>query len=225
MKTPDTTVDDQVKSVDSNQHNILKNILYLNGLDRFDADITYGKGSFYKQVLEPKFKYDIDPQTDDTIKADSTDLPIPDNSFDSVVFDPPFLTYIKNARSHGSIMSSHYGGYWKYEELAEHYQKTLKEAHRVLRPKGILVFKCQDIIHNHAMHPTHINIVQWADDIFRLKDMFILYKNNRLPMPSKDGEKSRQQKHARIHHSYFLVLEAQRTANQPDQSKIEGEYR
>ena len=45
-----------------------------------------------------------------------------------VMFDPPFLTYIKSARDHNSIMAKRYGGYWKYEELADHYKKTIKEA-------------------------------------------------------------------------------------------------
>lgn len=195
-----------IKSISQSQEGILASILLLNGLDNFDADITYGNGNFYKKLAEPTLKYDIDPQTTDTIKADSANLPLSDNSLGSVVFDPPFLTYIRAGRGHGSIMSGRYGGYWTYGELEAHYKDTLNEIHRVLKPKGILVFKCQDIIHNHKMHPTHLNIVNWAIG-YRLKDLFVLYKNNRMPMPEKQGEVKRRQQHARIHHSYFLVLE------------------
>jgi tRNA G10 N-methylase Trm11 len=198
-----------IKSISTSQDEILANVLLLNGLERFEADITYGNGRFYKNILEPIFKTDLDPQTPDTRKFPSDSLPNGDGSLGSIVFDPPFLTYIKQGRKHGSIMSKTYGGYWTYAELTEHYTKTLTEARRVLRKGGILVFKCQDIIHNHKMHSTHINVVKWAEERgFRLKDLFILYKNNRLPMPDKPGQVKRQQQHARIHHSYFLVFEA-----------------
>ena len=196
-----------IKSINTNQHIILRDILSLNGLDRFDADVTYGNGSFYSQIPQPKYKFDIDPQTQDTVQASSSNIPLADQSLASIVFDPPFLTYIKQGREHGSIMSKRFGGYWTYSELEKHYRETLAEAYRLLKPKGILVFKCQDIIHNHKMHCTHINIVNWANGLFRLKDTQILYKGSRMPMPEKVGEKPRKQQHARIHHCYFLTLE------------------
>jgi len=198
-----------IKSYSDNQHDILKGILSLNGLTHFDADISYGNGSFYKQIPEPPWKFDIDPQPklNNVHKASSDDLPVHDLAFTSVVFDPPFLTYVKAAREHNSIMAKRFGGYWRYDELEEHYKATIKEVHRVLDKKGLFIFKCQDIIHNHRMHCTHINIINWCAGMFRLKDMLILARPHRMPMPSKEGEKPRQQQHARIHHSYFLVLE------------------
>lgn len=199
-----------IKSYSDNQHDILSSILALNGLEYFDADISYGNGSFYKKIPEPNFKSDAAPQAgqEDVEKLCSTNISvIPDGYFRSVVFDPPFLTYVKAAREHNSIMAKRFGGYWRYDELEGHYKGTIKEAHRILKKKGVLVFKCQDIIHNHKMHPTHINIVNWSEGMFRLKDMMILAKPHRMPMPEKEGEKTRTQKHARIHHSYFLVLE------------------
>jgi len=197
----------QIKSVSDSQDYILQSILDLNGLSRFDADITYGNGSFYKSIPKPDAKLDIDPQTRNVIRADSKAIPFETGCLRSIVYDPPFLTYVKQGREHDSIMAKRFGGYWRYDELAVDYQATLKEVARVLGPGGILVFKCQDIIHNHKMHPTHLNVVRWAESLFRLKDLFILYKNHRMPMPSKDGEAKRVQQHARIHHSYFLVLE------------------
>jgi len=75
--------------------------------------------------------------------------------------------------------------------------------HRVLKKKGIMVIKCQDIIHNHKMHCTHVNVINWAAGMFRLKDLFVLPAKHRMPSPNRKGV----QKHARIFHSYFLVLE------------------
>jgi tRNA G10 N-methylase Trm11 len=199
-----------IKSVSYDQTEILQSIMTLNGLDHFDADVSYGNGVFYKNLPEPRFKYDIDPQCDGVICASSTLIPAPDNYFNSVVFDPPFLTYVKSGRTGNGnmVMANRFGGYWLYSELEEHYKSTLVEVARVLKSKGIMVFKCQDIIHNHKMHCTHVNVINWATESgFRLKDMFVLPAKSRMSMPEKEGEKKRVQKHARIYHSYFLVLE------------------
>jgi len=199
-----------IRSVEYKQADILKGILTLQGIDRFDADITFGNGSFYKDIPEPVYKFDIDPQKIGVIKSCSTKLPLKDSSLKSIVFDPPFLTYIKAARKGNGnmIMAKRFGGYWRYDELEDHYKGTIKEAARILKKKGVLVFKCQDIIHNHKMHSTHINATKWAENSgLRLKDLFILPAKMRMPMPEKEGEKKRIQKHARIFHSYFLVLE------------------
>lgn len=66
-----------------------------------------------------------------------------------------------------------------------------------------MVFKCQDIIHNHRMHCTHYNVIKWAEcEGFRLVDLFILTAKSRMPGPQKG-----KQRHARVWHSYFLVFE------------------
>jgi hypothetical protein len=199
-----------IKSVSDSQDEILRSILDICGLERFDADITYGNGKFYSgDIPEPDFKFDIDPQVEGVEEASSVDIPAVDEAFSSIVFDPPFLTYVRQGRTgNGSmIMAKRFGGYWRYEELEDHYRKTLIEAHRVLERKGILVFKCQDIVHNHAHVSTHTNVIRWAEGMFRLKDLFILTAKHRMPIPPKDGYAPKKQKHARIHHSYFMVME------------------
>lgn len=195
-----------IKSVSYDQDEILNSIIKLYCKDGFECDISYGNGGFYKNIKRPDLKFDIDPQLDDVKEATSTKLPLNDNSLNNIVFDPPFLTYVRAARDgNGSmVMAKRFSGYWAYSELEEHYKGTLKEAARVLKKKGVMVFKCQDIIHNHKMHATHINVVNWAQEFnMRVKDMFILPVKNRMPSPNRAGK----QKHARIYHSYFLVLE------------------
>lgn len=179
----------------------------LCGIDRFDADVTYGNGIFWKSLPKPVMCFDIDPQLPEVIEASSVQIPLPDGCINSIMFDPPFLTYIKQGREHDSIMGKRFSGYWKYSELQDHYTGTIREAFRLLNKGGVLVVKCQDIIHNHSMHATHVNVIKWSENMFRLKDLFILTAKHRLPMPEKDGEKKRTQKHARIFHSYFMVLE------------------
>tara|TARA_Y100001972_G_scaffold73383_1_gene89198 strand:- start:543 stop:1178 length:636 start_codon:yes stop_codon:yes gene_type:complete len=195
------------KSLSFDQNEILSSILQIEGLETFDADLTYGNGKFYKHLPQPKFKFDIDTDLIDCIAADSTKLPLQNGEISSCIFDPPFLTYVKSARKHDSIMAKRFGGYWHYDELRQHYTKTIKEAYRVLAPKGIFVIKCQDIIHNHRLHPTHVYTIQWAENLFNLKDLYILAAKSRMPMPQKENEARRIQRHARIFHSYFLVFQ------------------
>ena len=196
-----------IRSVYDDQHEIIRSIMALNSIDCFDVDLTYGNGKFWVDIPQPKNCFDIDPLFEYVVKASSVAIPLSDCSVKSIIFDPPFLTYIKQGREHNSIMGKRFSGYWSYSELQEHYTKTIFDAHRVLAKKGVLVIKCQDIIHNHALHPTHINITEWAKNKFRLKDLFILTAKHRLPMPQKQNEKMRVQKHARVFHSYFMVLE------------------
>jgi hypothetical protein len=193
-----------IKSLSFEQDEILHSIMELYCPMGFDADITYGNGAFYKNVPKPIYKYDADPQTEDTQLAFSDNLPIYSNTLNSVIFDPPFLTYIKDGRNTNMIMGKRFSGYWQYNELKEHYINTFKDVSRVLKKNGYLIFKCQDIIHNHKLHPTHIYATEWANNFgLKLKDMFILGAKHRLPSPNKNGK----QKHARIYHSYFMVFQ------------------
>jgi hypothetical protein len=202
-------LDGTVRSVEYAQTDILRGILGLQGVESFDCDLSYGNGRFYKDIPKPKHRFDIDPDMD-AVTCDSGSTPLNDSSISSAVFDPPFLTYVRAGRSGngGMVMARRFGGYWKYSELKEHYIRTLKESSRILNHKGVLVFKCQDIIHNHKMHATHVNVINWAQDFgFRLKDLYILPAKHRMNVPQKACSAKRQQKHARIYHSYFLVLE------------------
>ena len=199
-----------IKSVNYNQSVILQEIMQLCGIKRFCADVTYGNGKFYSEIPKPIHRFDIDPQPGhDVLKFSSTEIPLPTNSLKSIVFDPPFLTYVRAAREGNGnmVMANRFGGYWRYDELEKHYRETLIEAHRLLGKKGIMIFKCQDIIHNHKMHCTHANVINWMNGMFRLKDLFILPVKHRMPIPQQKGTKLKQQRHARIYHSYFMVLE------------------
>lgn len=133
-------------------------------------------------------------------------LPLENESIGSVVFDPPFLTYVRQGREgNGKMaMARRFSGYWTFDELTEHYRETLSECARVLKAKGVLVVKCQDIIHNHRMHAVHALVIAWAEhEGFRLRDLFVLGATHRMPSPNRKGT----QKHARVFHSYFLVFE------------------
>ena len=199
-----------IKTHSYNQHYILDSIKHLHCGGVYEADISYGKGGFYKHSEPPELRYDISPQVEGVTQASSTALPVGDASLSSIVFDPPFLTYVRAGREGNGkmVMAKQFAGYWRYDELEDHYQKTLDECKRVIRKDGVLVFKCQDIIHNHKMHCTHANVIDWASERgFRLLDLFVLTAKSRMPIPENKDYKNRKiQKHARIHHSYFLVF-------------------
>ena len=211
-------MEELLKSVYESQDEILNAIVRLHVPDGIECDMTYGNGGFWKTLKKPKHCFDLSPLGAGVKKADSRKLPLPDASLRSAAFDPPFLCYMRDgrssskrrkdlARTSSSIMSNRFGGYWAYPELASHYKETLAEAARVLVKKGFFVIKCQDIIHNHQMFCTHANTIEWAAaQGFRLADLFILTKSHRIAVrAAKHGRQT--QKHARIHHCYFLVFQ------------------
>lgn len=194
----------QILSYSEDQSKILRGILDLHCNGEIHCDATYGNGSFYKDLQAPILKFDIDPQVDGVLKADSQDLPVEDCSLRSIMFDPPFLTYVKGGRSHNNkcVMTRRFGGYYTYQELEEHYIHSISCFHRKLEKNGVLIVKCQDIIHNHRHHPTHIKVFLWAEsEGFRLKDIFVLGARHRM-----EGPNGGTQRHARVAHSYFLVF-------------------
>jgi hypothetical protein len=104
-------------------------------------------------------------------------------------------------------MNGKFSGYWKYEHLLEDYSAAISESRRVLKHKGILVFKCQDTVHNHALQLTHGRVWLLAEKQgFRLKDLFVLIAAHRLPvLAASHGRQT--QCHARVFHCYFLVFQ------------------
>lgn len=194
-----------VRSVSESQAEILDAIERLHLPHGYECDLTYGNGAFWRHRTPPPLRYDIAPQVDGVTQADSTAIPMADSTLRSVVFDPPFLTYIRAERGGNGrmVMAQRFSGYWTFDQLTDHYVATLREAHRVLTNGGVLVFKCQDIVHNHRLHATHALVIAWATDAgFRLLDLFVLVAKHRLPAPNRAGK----QRHARIFHSYFLVF-------------------
>ena len=80
----------------------------------------------------------------------------------------------------------------------------LTEAYRVLKPDGILIFKCQDKVSSGKQYMSHVYIMNEAVRIgFYPKDLFVLLAKSRLVA---DWQKQKQA-HARKWHAYFLVFQ------------------
>lgn len=198
-----------IKSVSYDQGEIIRNILTLHAPEgKIDVDPTYSKGFFYRDtgVEQPAFKSDINPVYPDVIKADSRCLPIESGTIGCEMFDPPFLSttgksLLKDDDS--NKINKRFGVYPNEIELHQFYIDSMKEAHRILRDDGILIFKCQDKFSRHDQYMSHVFIMNEAVKIgFYPQDLFILLAKIRLVADWQ----ARNQKHARKYHCYFWVF-------------------
>jgi tRNA G10 N-methylase Trm11 len=155
----------------------------------------------------PELKFDIQPQLPDVVKANAEHLPLPDNSIDTMAFDPPFLatsgkSLLKTDRS--NKMVKRFGVYPNEKALHRFYLNAMTEFHRILKPNGILIFKCQDKVSSGKQYFSHVFIMQQAVQLgFYCKDLFILLATQRITA----AWQLKNQKNARKYHSYYLVLE------------------
>jgi DNA modification methylase len=203
-----------------NNENIFPRILNLHvPLGSKIADVTWGKGVFWKKV--PEGAYEVFG-TDIKTGVDCRNLPYDNLSLDCVVLDPPYMEgfyrKLKDQKAGSGTHASFSSAYSNGEEsnsdtentgtkkwhaaVTDVYFKAGLEAYRVLRKKGVLIVKCQDEVSAGKQWLTHIEIVnQYEKYGFYTKDLFIVVRSNR---PSVSRIK--KQIHARKNHSYFLVF-------------------
>lgn len=197
-----------IKSISYDEDEIIQSILSLHCCGSIELDPTYSKGNFYKGIItEPKYKFDINPQVDGVKMANAENLPLEDNTINTIMFDPPFLATTGKsltADNDSNKINKRFGVYPSEKELHQFYQNALKEFYRILKLNGILIFKCQDKISSGKQYLSHCFIVSEAEKIgYYVKDIFILLAKNRIVADWQ----LKNQKNARKYHSYFLVLE------------------
>ena len=191
-----------IKSFSYSEKTILKGIMRLYCPGGFYLDPTYSKGQIYKGLPGPEFKYDLNPKTKDTRKADCRDLPIPNNKAPNIVFDPPFITGSHVAGKQGK-MKGRFSYFKNPKELLDMYQKSMEEFYGILEPGGFLIFKCQDTIDSRKQYIIHNEIINRAQEIgYYTRDLFILLAKSRLIHP-----RHRNQQHTRKFHCYYLVFQ------------------
>jgi hypothetical protein len=200
-----------IKTTSHDQWEILANIIKLYiPAGHFDLDPTYSKGNFYRNgVPEPVWKADLNPQTDDTIKADAATistnmLPGCHGGLRSIIFDPPFIAAMpRKGKEKDGIIRARFGYFKNIPELWEWYGKCIINFYSLLTDGGVLVFKCQDTIDSSKQYLSHVEVVNMALAVgFYPRDLFVLLAKNRII-----GKTHRKQQHARKYHSYFLVFE------------------
>ena len=150
------------------------------------ADVTYGKGVFWKDI--PKDRYKLLP-TDLKDGVDCRNLPYKDGEIDCVVFDPPYMhtpggTAHVNHQNYESYyennVSPNGSGKKYHEAVLDLYFKAAHEAYRVLRNEGIYIVKCGDEVCANQQRLTHVEIVNdLTQNGFIVEDLFVLLRNNR----------------------------------------------
>lgn len=192
--------DEIVFSLSFDQDKILRDIirLYNSGMP-FDVDPTYSKGVFWKKLPQPKMKFDIDPQYPDVVKASANNLPLDDASVQSIIFDPPFFP--SRSKIPGKI-KARFTAFNSVTEMWTMYRDSLKEFWRILKPGGIVTFKCQDTVSSGKNYFSHFEVEKYAHEIgYDQLDLFVL-GSKRVLISSK----WLRQQHARKNHSYIIVL-------------------
>ncbi len=184
------------------------------------ADVTYGKGVFWKQV--PKGAYDL-RTSDLRTGVDCRKLPYGDTTFDCVVFDPPYMHtpggtahqnhqnfehYYSNNRTENSSKKYH-------DAVLDLYFKGAQEAYRVLKPEGIYIVKCQDEVCANQQRLTHVELINALNAMgFVVEDLFVVIRMNKPGV-----SRMLRQVHARKNHSYFLVFRKAKSARYLPQRK------
>lgn len=204
---------DLVKSISYDQSEIIRNILKLHVPEgKIDCDPTFSTGAFYDGtgIEPPALRFDIAPQTESVKEADARHLPLPDGSLSCMILDPPFLATKGRSLTagEGNRINRRFSVYPDEKSLHRCYAEMLKEAYRVLKPGGILIFKCQDKVSSGKQYMSHVFVMDTAVETgFYPKDLFVLLAKNRLVADWQ----ARNQKHARKYHCYFIVFQKCKT--------------
>lgn len=160
------------------------------------ADVTYGRGTFWRNVDVRKY---VLLKSDLQDGIDFRSLPYENASIDALIVDPPYMHTGKtvhpaiNNRYRNENNTSH-------ESIIRMYGGAILEAARVLKPKGIIIAKCQDETESGKQRLSHIEIIQLLGSFgFQVVDLFVLTRSG-IPMMREKYQKS-----ARTNHSYAIV--------------------
>jgi len=139
--------------------------LYINDGDVV-ADVTYGRGLFWKKVSTNRFTLlasDLQPRAPEAIPMDFRALAYADESMDHVLLDPPYI------HRPSSFYEQLYAGQAttsdiSHAEIIALYRAGMTEAARVLRRGGLLWVKGKDMIENGRQCWAHIALHDVAKD-------------------------------------------------------------
>lgn len=170
-------------------------------------DMTWGNGVFWKKVTAPYdvVKNDIDHNRGD-VHEDFRHTSWPDASFDAVVLDPPYLYVggfktLKHSIDRGYLNKDRaLAGVYGVDAVHQMFEDGIKEAARLLRPKGVLIVKCMDQVMSGKQQWQHVVVMEKmnAAGVENL-DLFVLVQKGQPAM------RHATQVHARRNHSYFVV--------------------
>ncbi len=163
------------------------------------ADVTYGKGVFWKNIKRNVINSDI--KTVPERPYDFTDLPYKDEIFDIVVLDPPYMHNAGRPIVNDNYQNKETTKGFYHDDIIKLYHAGIKEAKRILKKEGLLFIKCQDEIESGIQRWSHIEIYNLCiSEKLYGKDLIILNQKNNPHIQYK-------QKHVRKKHSYLWVFQ------------------
>lgn len=171
----------------------------LNYLPGRVLDVTYGKGRFWRKWRpEDLTACDLDPERSPYgSSVDFTDLPFDDDSFDTVVMDPPYK--LNGTASEVTTMDADYGTTEaaSWQDRMALIEAGIRECARV--SSGWLLVKCQDQVCSGKVRWQTRTFADVAEACgFRLVDQ--LHLPSYRPQPA-----GRRQIHSRRNYSTLLV--------------------
>ena len=155
-------------------------------------DVTYDRGVFWQNIDEATYHLERNVK-----KYDFAEVPFNDQTFDVVVFDPPYrmsgtLTDHPTTQRYGNENQN-------YKRVPLYYENAVREAHRVLKMGGILIAKMQDQVVSGQIYFQTNQMMLWAKDFKRMVDEVHVVNNSRPQPPG------RREVHIRRMHSTFQV--------------------
>jgi len=186
-------------SVYEDEQELLLDLIELHCSTPIQLDPMYSKGNFYKKIPSPELKFDICPQKG-VREGDACNLSmLKSASISTMILDPPFCFGI-HGKTEQNISAKRFTILKDFNALRHLYCGILSEASRILKLKGVLLFKCQDYTDSRTTM-THCLVHDWAKQVgFYPKDLAILVNRNRIWNPKLT------QRHLRKVHCYFWVF-------------------
>ncbi len=162
-------------------------------------DASYGKGNFWT-IWRPKnlITTDLDPDKNVDFQSSFTCLPFADNTFDRVVYDPPY-------KLNGTPSKADYPygvhEYTRWQARIELMKEGQAECARVVKKKGLLLTKCMDqVVSGH---------VRWQTDMMtEIATEMKFKKRDRIEFLTDPREQPHERQcHFRRNYSTLLVFQ------------------
>ncbi len=169
-------------------------------------DATYNRGRIWKGSSMNVVSMDIDPKFNPTIIGDNRKMEgVASASFGVVVYDPPHVGPQGRDKSRkrfdedfgATVVCGREQG-WTLSYL---YPPFLRQAKRVLKPKGLLLAKITDMVNSHRSQWAHCDFMTMAAEAgFTVCDLIV--KIRKGPMVSTKWQTAH---HARKRHCFWIV--------------------
>jgi len=182
---------------------------YPRARPRWILDATVNRRRFWKGLAWDVVGMDIEPKCRPDLVGDNRAMPFRDGCFDVVVYDPPHvpnqgMDCSKDFNDRfGLVLQSPSTNGYNFNHL---YPPFVREAHRVLRPEGILFCKIADYVHGHRFQWAHLEVIKAAALVgFCACDCIVKIRKGPITDP-----RWKKAHHARRQHCYWLVFRKSR---------------